>query len=330
MKPEDLGVTDGFLKDLNGLTEETPDTEKAEEGEELTPETETEETEVPEGAEVEEEASEQPEVKPAAVKAYTDEEVVQILDGDGKLDSNRLTPTQKLVQRSFARHAEKGYQEIARMKKDIEAVKETSRVQEPPRTIEEAFDRNPQDVLGWIDGQIASMATEADNDPLKALKQIAQLQATRNRLTDRQLSTTETKRTQRETYDSVERAILEAVPDLNEKQAKLTEFAINELGYTEEDLARMTDPRMGRVAINTVKSINKAYDAMHGTKEKLNASTNKKKVIKMPIVEGADKKGAANADPALVKMRKATENAKKTGDWTEVLNLKGVLPRLTS
>jgi hypothetical protein len=307
-------VTDGFLKDLNSLTEETTDTEKAEEGEEPTPETETEETEVPEGAEVEEEASEQPEVKPAAVKAYTDEEVVQILDGDGKLDSNRLTPTQKLVQRSFARHAEKGYQEIARMKKDIEAVKETSRVQEPPR----------------IDGQIASMATEADNDPLKALKQIAQLQATRNRLTDRQLSTTETKRTQRETYDSVERAILEAVPDLNEKQAKLTEFAINELGYTEEDLARMTDPRMGRVAINTVKSINKAYDAMHGTKEKLNASTNKKKVIKMPIVEGADKKGTANADPALVKMRKATENAKKTGDWTEVLNLKGVLPRLTS
>ena len=49
--------------------------------------------------------------------SYTDDEVTQILESDGKLDAKRLTPTQKLIQKSFEKHFNKRFQQFYRKNK---------------------------------------------------------------------------------------------------------------------------------------------------------------------------------------------------------------------
>ena len=266
--------------------------------------------------------------QPQTEKPYSDEEVVKILESDGKLDSRRLTPTQKLVQQSFAKHANKGFQEIAQMKRDMQSQLEQVRQNAaPPRSIEEAYARDPRGVLNFIDQQIESQKLEADKDPFNAIKQLAHLQAWRNRLTDMGVQAIETRRQFNEVTTSTLQEVAEAIPDFGpEKQKALTEFAVQELGYTMEDLSQLTDPRRGRLAAQVVKTINAAYDTKYGSKEKAAISASQKKVNRMPVVEGAARSQTSSVPNQA--LSKAMSEAKKTGDWTKVLDMKGVIDRI--
>jgi hypothetical protein len=326
------------LDDLTQDIEESLDAEAAPDPEEEGVQPEGEE----EAAEAEEETAEQAEpeydeqgneVKKPAIQPYTDDEVLKVLDTDGKLDSRRLTPTQKLIQKSFARYANKGFEQIATMKRELEAQQEQIRTQQqmatPPRSLEEAYDRDPDNVLRFIDQQIASTNALAQEDPFKAQQQLINLQMVRNRLIDRAMHTTEHRRAASEAATNAVRDVLNAIPDFGpEKQQVLSDFAIRELGYSQEELKSLTHPSNGKIAAQTVKTIHAAWFAKYGEKQQMKKTVETKKVVKRPVVEGAAKRDDGKAT-ANVAMNRAMKKAQDSGDWTEVLNLKGVLPRLT-
>jgi len=332
-----------IAKDVQqGLDDLTQDIEESLETPEP-PETE-EEGEQPdaEGAEVAEETAETPEpeydeqgneITKPVIRQYTDDEVLKILDTDGKLDSRRLSPTQKLIQKSFSRYANKGFEQIAAMKRELEGQREQIQTQQqmaiPPRSLEEAYDRDPDNVLRFIDQQIASTNQLAANDPFAAQQQLINLQMVRNRLVDRAMHTTESRRVANEAATNAVRDVLNAIPDFGpEKQQVLSDFAIKELGYTQEELRKITHPSNGKLAAQTVKTIHAAWFSKYGEKQQMKKTVEAKKVVKRPVVEGASRKDDGKAT-ANVAMSRATKKAIDSGDWTEVLNLKGVLPKLT-
>jgi hypothetical protein len=198
----------------------------------------------------------------------------------------------------------------------------------PPRTLEEAYDRDPEGVLRYIDQQIAGTTQLAATDPFAAQQQLINLQMVRNKLVDRAMHTTESRRAASEAATSAVRDVLEAIPDFGpEKQQILSDFAIRELGYSQDDLKKLTHPANGKLAAQTVKTIHAAWFAKYGKDQEMKKSVETKKVVKRPVVEGASRRDDGKATNTAA-YNKAMKRAQESGDWTEVLDLKGVLPKL--
>jgi hypothetical protein len=143
------------------------------------------------------------------------------------------------------------------------------------------------------------------------------------------IQTAESRRIASETAHAALQDVAEAIPDFGpEKQQKLTEFAVEELGYSVDDLASMTHPSKGRMAAQAVKTINAAYEAKYGKRETAAMNAASKKVNRKPIVEGAST--SQNTQVQGTNLARALADAKKTGDWTKYLDMKGVLDRIVS
>lgn len=215
-----------------------------------------------------------PEPQKPDLKPYTDEEVIQILESGGKLDSNRLTPIQKLIQRSFESHFTRRYQELADLKREYEAkikeheakLVELSR----PKTIYEAFDQDPVGVKRTLNEMLLTKEAEdpfsEDVRKLKKLKADLEIYETQKRVQESQLD--------KIAYEN-EMAVRNAIPDFDTKVDKLTDFAIKELGFTNEEISYLTDPRyVGNLASKITIAVNALYDKFNAGK------TAEKKAVK--------------------------------------------------
>lgn len=260
-----------------------------------------------------------------SVRAYTDEEVQSILEADGKLDSNRLTPTHKLIQKSFERHTQKVWQEAAEAKKQYEqALSKTQpkdNTGDPKEAYYQRFTQNPMEVLQEISNVMFKLSDiqPYDDNYMEAQKQKAFYQAIKDEFLARRQIETENVRNAELLSTQVKLNITKDIPDFDTKAQALTTFAQEELGFSIEEISRLTNPAItGNLAVKITKAINKFYDAMNA-----NVSA-EKKLIKNPP-KPLERAGAGATGKASPSLNEAFKRARQTGDWTDVLELKGAI-----
>ena len=145
-----------------------------------------------------------------------------------------------------------------------------------PRNLEEAFDRDPVGLLSRIGHEIdqrelflAGIDPFADPDNAKALRtEIARL-----RILDRQLN--QRGMALQKQYQDGNSVVMETMSDVrtvikdyDSKRPSLEKFAIEDLGYTEQEIGVMTDPRIvGKaMAVKNFKAVNALFDKSEAIK----------------------------------------------------------------
>lgn len=289
---------------------------------ELVPETDETATQTPEVEKTEESETETTTTGEAEKPTYyTPEEIEDILASDGELDSKRLSPEGRLLQRSFQKGLTPKLQERSELKKRLEELEKRVQPQRPA-TIDEAYDQDPHGTLSYIDSEIAKARTKIKDDPLAAIDEIEGLRTVRDRLRDRDLTATKNQIKVNEIVDDVRSEVLGEIPDFDERADKLSDFAMNRLGYSLQEVQKFSDPMaVGKMAKTFISMVNQKYEMENASK-----TLPKKEVRTVPKTESP---GKGELDSLNATYAQAVKKAQKTGDWTEVLNLKGVIKKLT-
>lgn len=199
-------------------------------------------------------------------------------------------------------------EQLAEISENVQSLKS----EKPPKDIYEAYDRDSKGVVRDLNAEIKKLSTE---DAYANAAQIEQLRDLKDDLRRREFTNIQTQLNQQTTASKVLSTITREVPDFAKKVDDLTKFAIDELGYTQQELTERTDFALGDVAAREVIRINKLY-------EKMTAKPQKKEVKKKPTTVEDAGKGVQKSGPD---MSQLMANAQKTGDWTEYFEAKGLL-----
>ena len=261
--------------------EDTPKEETTTEVEEVVEEEVVEEV-VVEEEEVEEDVQEDVVEEPVQKKKepYTAEEIQDILKSDGEVDTERLSPAEQATMKAMQRAFTPKLQEAADLRREMEDMKrsiEDSKPKAEPTDIYQAYDQDPEGVLKYVDSQINEIVQSGTPD----LAQIRQLESLKYDFNRRDLKKFQDNASTQVAQTKHMQEILTAVPDLATKQGALKDFAINELGYTEQELANETNPSIaGSGAARVISRINTAYD-----KAQARVTVRRKRVKKPTNVE---------------------------------------------
>jgi hypothetical protein len=130
-----------------------------------------------------------------------------------------------------------------------------------PRDIYEAFAEDPQGVLTHLDAQISKLTKDGMMEEALELRDLKT-----NLIFRRQMEIENiTRSTQRS--GEVVSAVRREIPDFDARAPLLTEFAVKELGLTEEEISRLTDPAiMGETAAKVTIAINRLYNRINAGK----------------------------------------------------------------
>jgi Txe/YoeB family toxin of Txe-Axe toxin-antitoxin module len=252
---------------------------------------------------------------------YKPEEIEQLLSEDQEVDTTRLSPEGRLLMKSFQKGFTPKLQERSELKRELENLRKEIGSLRQPASIEEVFDKDPEGTLKYIESQIAEVRKGIDTDPFESIKKIEELRAVKDNLLLRSITgqrrATELSRVESE----VKSEVLRAIPDFDKKESKLTQFALNDLGYTLEDLRFLTNPaNTGKYATKFIVQVNKMYEM-----DKAKTTVEEKRVKTPPKQEGA---GTSGGEDQAASYRQALKKAQESGDWSDVLKMKGVLQRL--
>lgn len=192
---------------------------------------------------------------------YTEAEIQEILNIDGEIDTSRLSPAEQATMKAMQRGFTPKLQEAAELRKEVALLREQMKEAKPveqPSDIFVAYDEDPDGVLRYVDNQIQELATTGDAESMASIRQLEALKFDFNR---RDVQKLRDQTSTRSKQSEIMNQIITAVPDLATKQGKLKEFAITELGYTEEELANETNPAVAGIgAARAIARINTAYD----------------------------------------------------------------------
>ena len=193
---------------------------------------------------------------------------------------------------------------------------DSQKSQTPPKTLEEAYDRDPKGVMSDLTAEIRRLRTE---DRFENADRIDELADRKDELRQRGANAVVADATkqlnQQSSVQKVLSIVTREIPDFNQKLPALEEFAVKELDYTLDEFRARTAPEQGDMAAREFIRVNKLFN-------RLNAKPQAKVVKAKPTsVEGAGK-GVA---PQAVSIDSLMEKAKKSGDWTEYFDAKGLL-----
>jgi hypothetical protein len=201
--------------------------------------------------------------------------------------------------------------ELRGYKDGVAAVK-TQQPEQAPKTLEEAFDRDPEGVVRDLNLEIRRLR---DEDPHGNANDIDTLLDRKADLRNREFHNIQNQLNQQTATQKVLSTVTREIPDFNQKIKALQDFALNELDYTNEELTERIAPHNGDAAAREILRINKLY-------ERFNAKPQAKVVkAKATKVEGAGK-GVTNTGPDLNSLK---DQAMKSGDWTDYMDAKGLL-----
>ena len=251
---------------------------------------ETDEGKTPEAKAVKATAEEKP--------TYTPEEIEELLRNDSKIDTGRLSPEGKLLMKSFQRGHDSKFQALAAEKKKLEAEREAEL--SPKAKLFKRYVENPMRVMGEINDEISQLESiePGTQEYSKARKAISQLTALKDeyRLAHEQIGT-RAKSMETIAAQTIA-AVVEAIPDWETKEPKMTEWTINTLGLSMDDINILTDPtKVGKDrALRFIKAVNTAYDKLNAGKTAEN-----KRVIpeKLGSPGSGDKDEAASSNKSL-------------------------------
>ena len=243
------------------------------------------------------------EKKTVKKEPYTEAEIQEILKGDGEIDTTRLSPAEQATMKAMQRGFTPKLQEAAELRREVEELRKQvteATPKEQPADIYQAYDQDPDGVLQYVDSQINELVATGDAAKMGDIRQLESLKYEFNR---RDVQKLRQQNTTQSTETSHMTAILSAVPDLATKQQALKDFAITELGYTEEELASETNPSIsGSNAVRAITRINTAYD-----KAQAKITVKKKRRVKKATnVEQPSSVGYEKPDVDELKLAKQT------------------------
>lgn len=289
------------------MSEDTLKIEDLEPSEEYPSEETTEDT-----SEITEDTSE---TSTSATEYYTDEEFAQLLKNPVHMDVNKISPTQmpafqavleayKSMQADYTRKT----QSIAEQRRQLEAAR--------PRNIYEAYLQDPDGVTTYLNEEIKKKVADADYENAFNLQNLkADLISYRQRILEGSL-------TSNQFVSNVWAEVRTEIPDFDSKAKKLTDFAINELGLTREEVLFYSDPaRTGDLAKKLTLAVNRLYDRLYAGKSaeaKIKKATPPQ--LTRPGSAGEGGKGKLQAEAAF---KKAKEEGTLDA-WTKYLILKEV------
>lgn len=186
------------------------------------------------------------------------------------------------------------------------------RISEPqpqkPKSLEESYREDPKGVMNALTDQIAAAEQEGNVVQAERLRDLKQDLRNTDVVALRKSQEQQIKQQQ------LNQALLEAVPDYATKHKVLTDFAIEEMGYSMQELAQRTDPATQGVAgIKEIVRINNLYE-----KFMAKSTVPKKKVKKVTSVEKPSSGGGKKPDNLAKKFKQAKESG-NTSDWADAL-----------
>jgi len=201
----------------------------------------------------------------AAKVVYTPEELESLLQGGAEVDTSRLSVEGKVLMKSFQRGLDKKFQQVAEMRKSIEAQSK------PKDAREQLFDRYVQDpggVTGEINTEVERLEAVDPTDAgyAESRQMIARLRSMKDDFSIRRQTLIESTQQSGNIVSITQAEIAKAIPDFETKAPKLTEFAIG-LGFSIGEVRALTDPLVvGPMAIKLTRAINTMYDKLNAPK----------------------------------------------------------------
>jgi hypothetical protein len=196
-------------------------------------------------------------------------------------------------------------QESAELKRELQQIRsmiEESKPKPKPKTIEEAFDQNPEETLGFLNKRVQELINSGAD-----LHEIEKIREVRLQLRDRQMLKQQEQAQSNSYAQQLVGALYQAVPDINTKAEKLRDFAIEYMGMTPQELETETSLKTsGQNAIKMIARINSAYEKMNVGK------TAKAKAKAKPT--SVEKPGTGFDKPTINK-KELFKQARETGDW---------------
>ena len=210
-----------------------------------------------------------------AVVPYTSDELKSI--PIERLDPERVPEQAKPYYEAGLREKKGLQEEFTRKSQELANLRGGTQ----PRTIEEAFDRDPSGVLGRIGDEIdqreirlANLDPMIDIEESKAIRtEIARLRSLDRNLNQRGVASNRQVEWGNRVIADTMSEVRTIIKDYDSKREALEKFAVDDLGYTEQEIGVMTDPRIvGKVmAIKNFKAVNRLFEASEAVK-----SANKK------------------------------------------------------
>lgn len=257
---EEMEVQDPETQEAEGTPVENEDPE-------ATPD-EQDEVTIPEGTDKQEKP--EPEPEPKAKKPYTPEELEGIVASDGQVDSERLTAEGILILKSFQRGYGKKFESLAEERRKLQEPKPAAN---PKDAYFQQYLANPIGTVQEINTEIQAVKARmrllrASGDFEKADiedEKATVLENLREEFAVRRQATAE----QKGVLAEFDNAVLKAVPDIDTKVDLLTRFAQEELGYTDEELYRMTNVASGipvATAVRNIATIDRLFNQANAAK----------------------------------------------------------------
>lgn len=240
---------------------------------------------------------------------YTEAEIQAILTDDGEIDTSRLSPAEQATMKAMQRGFTPKLQEAAELRKEVALLREQMEAKptEQPSDIFAAYDEDPDGVLRYVDSQIQELAATEGADNIASIRQLESLKFDFNR---RDVQKLREQTSTRSKQSEIMNQIITAVPDLATKQEKLKEFALLELGYTEEELANETNPAVAGIsAARAIARINTAFDKAQARKTVRRKRVKQPTVVEKPSASGFEK-------PESDELKSTKQAALESGDFS--------------
>jgi len=219
---------------------------------------------------------------------YTEEEFSNLLeknplDVDPERVPRNLMPAYKAALRAY-----KNFQ--ADYTRKTQQLKETKKTN-APKDIYEAYEQDPEGVMAHLDAQILKAKDEGD------LVEASTLLNLKTSLLEYKMKNLEKQTKAERQFQDVYAYVREQIPDFDSKVKELRRFAIEEMGFTEEEIDKLTDPSItGMLAAKLTLAVNKAYELANPQR-----ALKKKEVKPQPPklgYSGVSSSGAAEGIPA--------------------------------
>jgi len=263
-----------------------------------------------EADEVEVDDEEAPKPKPKVEKKpYSAEEIKRILreaDFNG-IDTSRLSEEGRAVMKAMQAGLTPKLQESAELRRELQEIKAALRESAPkpkPKDIYEAYDQDPQGTMSFVNQRIQTLIDEGAD--IAAIEKVREI---REQLRDRRDQRIQEQAIGTSKLQESVNALLRAVPDIEQKQYELREFAIEYMGMSPQEVDFETSVQaQGMNAVKTIARINTAYEKlMAGKRAKMKAK---------PKTTKTEKPGGG-FDKSNTTLRDLKERAKKTGNFRD-------------
>lgn len=161
--------------------------------------------------------------------------------------------------------------------------------QRQPKNVYEAYAQDPEGVINYIDTQTEEKISEGDYESALRLMHI------KTNLFDKRSKEATMQSAANRMSESVWSNVKTAIPDFDSKKDALTSFAAKEFGFTDQEIAVLTNPAItGELAGKLTIAINKAYQIMNANKT-ATAKIKKPEPTQLGSSTGASVKGGAKS-----------------------------------